>query len=247
MALVAKITDENSLSKYYDFIRNIISWFQESFLKLNVTKTKELCIEGRRAKDPSLLRPVQIGSENVDQVENFKYLGIVIDENLTFTNHVDAIIKKTNQRLYLLRKLRSFNVSSHVMSLVYNSIIQSILSFNIVTWFGHIRVKDKTRLNRVVNVASKIIGKKQKSLKEIHRNFVKRKASKILNDETHPLNSSFVVLKSGRRLRTRAHRRNLLRFSFVSIAIDILNSDGIPHVVRTNKCHEGEEMSVCGV
>ena len=129
-------------------------------------------------------------SENVDQAENFKYLGIVIDENLTLTNHVDAIIKKTNQRLYLLRKLRSFNVSSHVMSLVYNSIIQSILSFNIVTWFGHIRVKDKTRLNRVVNVASKIIGKKQKSLQEIHRNFVKRKASKILIDDTHPLNSS---------------------------------------------------------
>ena len=77
-------------------------------------------------------------SENVDQAENFKYLGIVIDENLTLTNHVDAIIKKTNQRLYLLRKLRSFNVSSHVMSLVYNSIIQIInLSFNIVTLFGH--------------------------------------------------------------------------------------------------------------
>ena len=110
MALVEKITDENSLSKYYDFIRNIISWFQKSFLTLNVTKTKELCIEGQRAKDHFLLRPVQIGSENVDQVENFKYLGIVIDKNITFTSHVDAIIKKKNQRLYLLRKLRSFNV-----------------------------------------------------------------------------------------------------------------------------------------
>ena len=162
-----KITDENSLLKYFDFIRNIVSWFDERFLKLNITKTKELCIEGQRTKDPTLLRHVQIGSENVDQVDSFKYLGIVIDTNLTFSNHVDAIIKKSNQRLYLLRKLRSFNVSSHVMSLVYNSIIQSILSFNIVSWFGHIRVKDKTRLNRVVNIASKIIGKKQKSLPEI--------------------------------------------------------------------------------
>ena len=84
------------------------------------------------------------------------------------------------------------------MSLVYNSIIQNILSFNSVTLFGHIRVKDKTRLNRVVNVLSKIVGKKQKSLQEIHTNFVKRKASKILIDDTEPLNSSFIVLKSGR-------------------------------------------------
>ena len=108
-------------------------------------------------------------------------------------------------------------------------------------------MKDKTRLNRPVNVASKIIGKTQKSFQEIHRNFVKRKASKFLIADTHPLKSSFIVLKSDCRLRTRAHRRNLLRFSFVSIAIDILNCDGIPDVFRTNKCREGEEMSVRGV
>ena len=227
MALVARLTDENTLSQYFDFINKIDFWFYESFLKLNISKTKELCPEGHRAINPNLLCPVEINSQHVEQVESFKYLGTVIDNNLSFTEHVDHITKKANQRMYLLRKLRSFNVSTDVLSLVYVSLIQSILSFNIVSWFGHTRVKDRARLNRVVNTASKIIGRKQKSIVEIHRDFTKRKARKVLTDDTHPLHSYFVVLRSGRRLRTSKHNRNLLKFSFVPSAISIINCDGI--------------------
>ena len=84
MALVARLKDENSLSVYFDFISKIVNWFHESFLILNITKTKELCLESKRAADPSLLRPVQIRSEKVEQVHSFKYLGVTIDDNLTF-------------------------------------------------------------------------------------------------------------------------------------------------------------------
>ena len=111
--------------------------------------------------------------------------------------------------------------------MVYNSIIQSILSFSIVSWYGHIRVKDRAKINRVVREASKIIGKTQKPLSEIHRNFVKKKAKKVFKDRTHPLHSAFEVLRSGRRLRAPMFKRNLMRFSFVSHAINILNCDGI--------------------
>ena len=228
MALIARLIDEHSLSAYFDFIAKLAAWFNDSFLVLNITKTKELCLESKRATDPSLLRPVQISSENIEQVNSFKYLGLIIDENLTFTDHVNATVNKSNQRLHILRKLRSFNVSSHVLSMVYNSIIQSILTFSIVSWYGHIRVKDKAKLNRVVREASKIKGKPQKPLSEIHKNFVKKKAKKILKDRTHPLNSAFEILRSGRRLRAPMFKRNLMKFSFVSHAINILNCDGIP-------------------
>ena len=36
MALVARLKDEQSLSSYFNFIRHLISWFDESYLKLNV-------------------------------------------------------------------------------------------------------------------------------------------------------------------------------------------------------------------
>ena len=91
MALTARLRDENSLSIYFDFIGRLVAWFNDSYLKLNVKKTKEICFEEHRAKDPALLRPVQIQSENVEQVESFKYLGTVLDRNFSFSDHVDLI------------------------------------------------------------------------------------------------------------------------------------------------------------
>ena len=49
-------------------------------LKLNIKKTKEICFEEHLSKDPTLMRPVQIDSENVEQVDSFKYLGTVLDK-----------------------------------------------------------------------------------------------------------------------------------------------------------------------
>ena len=68
-------------------------------------KTKELLIEEHRARDTSLLQPVRIKTEDVESVKTFKYLGTVLDSNLSFTTHVDTVCKKANQRMYLIRKL----------------------------------------------------------------------------------------------------------------------------------------------
>ena len=96
MALTAKLRDENSLSVYFDFICKLVKWFNDSYLRLNVKKTKEICFEEHRAKDSALLRPVKIDSENVDQVETFKYLGTVLDKNFKFSEHVNSICKTAN-------------------------------------------------------------------------------------------------------------------------------------------------------
>ena len=94
MALVARLKDEQSLSSYFNFIGHLISWFDESHLKLNVKKTKEIFIEEHRARDTSLSQPVGIKTEDVESVKTFKYLGTVLDSNLSFTTRVDTVCKK---------------------------------------------------------------------------------------------------------------------------------------------------------
>ena len=227
MALTARLKDESSLSQYFDFICTLVKWFNDSYLKLNVKKTKEICFEQHRVKDPALLRPVKIDSENVEQVDSFKYLGTVLDKNFKFSDHVNSICRKANQRLYLIRKLKSFYVDADVLELVYRSLIQSILCFNIVTWFGNLDQKDKNKLNRVVNISSKIIGKKKEPVAKIYNDFVVRKSKKIVSDPTHPLFHNFNHLPSGRRFRAPAWKRQIYKRSFIPTAIQILNSSNI--------------------
>ena len=57
-------------------------------------KTKELFTVKHRVRDTSLLKPVRIKTEDVESVKTFKYLGTVLDNNLSFTTHVDTVCKK---------------------------------------------------------------------------------------------------------------------------------------------------------
>ena len=100
-------------------------------------------------------------------MKSFKYLGTLLDESLSFCDHVDYIYKKAQQRLFLLRKLKSFDVSQHILQLVYRGLIESVLTFNRITWHGNVSGKNKTKLARVVNTASKLIGNEQKHLYSI--------------------------------------------------------------------------------
>ena len=119
-------------------------------------KTKEQVFDSRKEKEPFI--PVTTAQQSVEVVSSFKYLGTVVDSKLSFNDNVVYVYKKAQQRLFLLRKLRSFGVGSHVLESVYRCLVESVLSFNIVTWYGNLSVKNRARLARVVNTAGKIIG-----------------------------------------------------------------------------------------
>ena len=51
--------------------------------------------------------PVNIKGNNVDVVEEYKYLGNIIDHKLKGNLNVSQIYKKCNQRLYFLRMLKN--------------------------------------------------------------------------------------------------------------------------------------------
>ena len=59
-------------------------------------------------------------------------------------------INKSQKRLYLLRKLRSFDASRHLLQIVYKSLVESVLTFNIVVWYENLDVKRKAKLVRIV-------------------------------------------------------------------------------------------------
>ena len=100
------------------------------------------------------------------------------------------------------------------------SLIASVPSFNIITWYGNVSGKNKIKLARVVNTASKLIGNEQKLVSSIYNAALKRKARQILYDLTHPLNEAFKKLPSGRRLKA---KKNLFKKSFIPAAILVLN------------------------
>ncbi len=75
---------------------------------------------------------------------------------------IGLFLQKTQQRPFLLRKLRSFEVSQCTLTIVYQSLIESFLTFNIVSWFRYLTVKNKTKLSKVIKKGSAITNKLNK-------------------------------------------------------------------------------------
>ena len=102
MFVLVKYADDSALigliKKGHDLCyRNQINKFVEfcdlNHLVLNVSKTKEMVIDfSRKCKVSSA--PITIKGSEVERVEEYKYLGVIIDNNLKFNKHVQRVEKR---------------------------------------------------------------------------------------------------------------------------------------------------------
>ena len=128
-------------------VETLTQWCQDNSLELNVGKTKELIVDFRRAKRE--YAPIIINGVAVEQVSDFKFLGIQISEDLKWATHTTAVVKKAQQRLYCLRRLRKFKVSPRILRAFYNSTIESILTSGSTAWFGNCTAAERKTLQGV--------------------------------------------------------------------------------------------------
>ena len=221
LALMARLKDELSLALYHTQIQRLCLCLKERFLELNVTKTKELVL----GHSPNLnLDLVIINNTRVERVDCFRYLGTHIDNKLNFNNHVNCVILKCKQRTYLLRKLKSFDVSKKILSLIYKSLIESVLSFNVVTWHNYLNLRQKNKINGIIKMCNRIVGENGSSISQLYNISLKRKASQCTSDSKHPLYNMFEKMPSGRRYRTPLAKKTLYKKSFVPSAVSLINS-----------------------
>ncbi len=82
---------------------------------------------GKRQQRP--YTPLMISGTPVERVSSFKYLGVNISEDLTWTAHIQTQVKKARQRLYHLRQLRKFRVSPAILKTFYSGAIEIVLTF----------------------------------------------------------------------------------------------------------------------
>ena len=76
-------------------------------LSLNATKTKYIVFKSRNKKSKHDLK-ISINEENIKQVKNITFLGIVIDEFLTWRDHIDVISKKIIKSAAIISRIRHF-------------------------------------------------------------------------------------------------------------------------------------------
>ncbi len=221
--VVLGLVSNNDEAAYLDEVERLTSWCQDNCLSLNVSKTKELIVDFRKRQQQPYT-PLMISGTPVERMSSFKYLGVNISEDLTWTAHIQTQIKKARQRLYHLRQLRKFRVSPAILKTFYSGAIESVLSQCISVWYNNATNQDCKALQRVVRLAERISGSTLPSLQDIYLKRCKSRTAKIIKDSNHPGNHLFILLPSGRRYRSMLAKTERLKRSFFPQAIRLLNS-----------------------
>ena len=137
-------------------------------------KTKELRIDFRTSGQFD--GPLFIGF--------IEYLGVTLDNKMTFGPHVQGVYKKCQQRLYLLRKLRSFHVDPKLLLMLFGSIIESVLTYCSICFFL-LSVSIKNMVLRICKTASKIIGLPTQPVSQLTERAMVRISYAVANNLAH--------------------------------------------------------------
>ncbi len=98
------------------------SYFETNRLSINVTKCEFMHIGTYQsiAKMPNLM--IHINNEPLKKVSIAKYLGMYIDENLNWDEHINVMIPKISAKIGILRSLKRIIPIDTLLKLLYNTI-----------------------------------------------------------------------------------------------------------------------------
>ena len=219
---VVGLISKGNESAYREEVVQLTEWCRENNLLLNTAKTQELVIDFRRNKTD--ITPLFINGDCVERVTSFRFLGVHIEEGLTWAVNTSELLKKAQQRLYFLRVLRGNNITQRLLVSFYRCSVESILTYCICLWYNSCTADQRKKLQRVIKTAQKIVGCPLPSLEDLHRSRSSRKTQNILMDSTHPGHSLFHLMPSGRRYRSISSGTSRFCNSFYPSAVVTLNA-----------------------
>ena len=119
---------EKNIKTLFDIVnielQKISQWFIPNKLSLNVTKTKNLFFHKPSKKDniPLVLPKLSICNNEIKQSESIKFLGVFLDENITWRDHIRYLENKIAKNIGLLFRSKPYLTKKCLLSLYYSYI-----------------------------------------------------------------------------------------------------------------------------
>ena len=136
-------------------LASLSKWLDDNLMKANVSKTNVMLL-GTSAKT-SRINHINVVMNNctVEKVNSFKYLGVNIDANLKWNDHVSNVCRKMCNCLGILRRIKPFVPQSSLIT-IYNTMFLPHLDYGIIVWSncGH---SNLSKLQKLQNTAMRII------------------------------------------------------------------------------------------
>lgn len=123
---------EEVINKARIMLSKFVKWFNSNLLFLNKTKTVFINFTPRmKTTNESYL--IQNGGKSIEQVVETKFLGLFIDNSLSWEAHVDCLCKKLSSMCFLIYRLAQVSTKNVMLSYYYAG-IYSRIKYGILFW-----------------------------------------------------------------------------------------------------------------
>ena len=127
-------------------LENVSTWFKSNKLSLNVDKTKWSLFHplSKRQFLPQTLPNLLIEDIYIKREHVTKFLGVFIDENLSWKQHIEILTSKICKSIVILYKSRNV-LSKQCLNQLYFSFIHSYVNYAKIAWTS----TSKSKLERL--------------------------------------------------------------------------------------------------
>ena len=199
----ALITSAKNLKQLIKLLRTqsrvFFEWLVLNKLTLNYKKTKFMVFQ-KKGIPQRLLNKVNlnINKNNIKQVTIFKYLGVYLDNKLSWNEHVQTLLTKLAKFAGLVYKIRNFTPRKIIMML-YNALVASYLRYGVRAWGScspHIRNTLQIAQNKVIRAVlflpntSNVVGKLSELRVLNVENIYEHEVAKLIHSVLYKYNPS---------------------------------------------------------
>lgn len=107
-------------------LERVSLWCRDHKLSLNVDKTKSMYFH--KSNKIGEQRNLIFENQEIETVKEYKYLGLIINQDLNFNSHIKAQINSLNGKLYHFRKIRKY-IPERTAIVIYKVLIAPIMKY----------------------------------------------------------------------------------------------------------------------
>ena len=152
----AGLSTDNTGSCLNNDLAKVHNWLTANKLTLNTTKTEFMLIGSRQRLSTltNFPRP-EINGAPIDQVANAKSLGVIIDDNLNRSSHIDKLTKKIASGIGAIKRVRHL-VPQATLQNIFSALVQPHFDYCNVVW-GNCGVTLQQKLQKLQNRAARVL------------------------------------------------------------------------------------------
>ena len=161
-------------------LQKVNECFEANKLSLNIGKTKYFLFHKPSRKDdlPHLLPRLPIKMHKVERVKSIKFLGVLLDENLSWKDHIKYIENSVSKNIGLLYRAKLF-LDKNLLLTLYYSYIHTYFNYTNLLWGSTNRTNLKKLLSQPYLRAFQVT----KNIKHLQVEHFKRRSFHVLNQK----------------------------------------------------------------